>query len=510
MADQDKPAPPKKSDVRKLIDHFATTHHLVHNQGQAYIIPGRSGPPYPFDGPPGVAQPFGAPLRRKIVQVSRVSSEVKLVSRAAAETVMLHLEAVAFGGEETPIALRFAQGAAESCVRLDLGRADGRVLVIRPDGWEVLGAELGGGAPGEPPRGVVFRRSHATRPLPIPTRGGRLVELAELLALDADDVVFKALLGWAVGLPFVASVRPGVLLVGPPGTGKSTRLRLVASLVEPSGLDALGSAFGRNHADDQVRALHRAVPLWDNLTSVSGDTSDLLCCLVTGTAREGRLLFTNNDMSTAPIARPVGLTAVGVPAGLRPDALDRLIVLEAPPVPARIEDAEVQRRFDAAHPRLLGALADAVAAALRWRDRVAPPTEYRMAAHARVLAAVGAAVKAGELGGCPAGLLDAYAEVVRQRAQRTAADDTFGAALLALLEARGGQWKGKAGELLYATAMHAPYTEQRLPGWPSSPRRVPEVLNHLRDGLAALGVTWTTSTVVGSTRYTFAQRPAEG
>src|SRR5690606_38366920 len=153
-----------------------------------------------------------------------------------------------------------------------------------------------------------------------------LYELAEdVLALDPESREFKLMLGWALALPFAASARPGLLLIGPPGSGKSTRLRLLASLFAPMDVGGLGANLGRNHDDDLVRAKHRAVPLWDNISSMSGETSDLLCSLVTGGGRERRQLYTDGELTALTIRRPIGLTAVGRPAGLRADALGRMI-----------------------------------------------------------------------------------------------------------------------------------------------------------------------------------------
>lgn len=490
-------AVPKPNPLKQLVRHFVASHDLIHCEGKPYAVPRGNGVAE-IEGAPGIAQPFGAELRRRIVSLATIVPELPMISRASADTVMMHLEAIAFRRPETPLALRFHQSRGQVCI--DLGTPEGDVVVIDGQGWSVA----------RPPAGVVFRRSHATKPLPLPERGGNLAELAPLLGLDANGGTFRALLGWVLGLPFAESVRPGLLLVGPYGSGKSTRLRLATSLFEPSASSALGSGFGRNFADDQVRAVHRAVPLWDNLTAVSGATSDELCCLVTGTARETRALFSDNDLNVMPIARPVGLTAVGIPAGLRPDALDRLITLEVPAVPSRIDDAELQRIFDSWHPRLLGALCDAISAALRVLPETAPAGDHRLAAHARLLAAVDRAVLAGQLPGCPGGLLDAFVEADRAVKQRTVAEDTFGGALLALLEAGSGTWQGKASELLSAAARYAPLNDIRAGGWPSSARGVPQVLNHLREGLAALGVTWSTTVVRGSTRYYFAHREVEG
>jgi energy-coupling factor transporter ATP-binding protein EcfA2 len=486
----------KKINVTlELMNHVMMSFDLMHHGGKAYAVykseayavvtkkmPGYRTTAVP---PPRVAQPFGAPLRRHLVGVA-FGRWKKALGRTAVDNVMSVLETVAFSGPETPLALRFHHDPAERRVTVDLGRPDGMCVRISANGWGI----------GEPPAGVVFRRSHATKPLPPPERGGTLDGLAELLAVDPGSDEFRLLLGWALGLPFAASVRPGLLLTGPPGTGKSTRVRLLASLWEPSGVDALGACFGQNHGDDQVRAVHRSVPLWDNLTGVSYATSDLLCALITGSAREGRQLYTNSEMDTQAIQRPIGLTAVGVPAGLRADALDRLVIVEAPVIASRQDDAAVQDAFDRVHPQLLGAACDAVSAALRHTGQVWPG-DFRMAAYAQVLAAVDSA----GLAGVPAGLLEAYAGAVRAAKQRNAADDAFGSALLALLEQSGGYWSGRAAELLTAMAF-IPGADRFGPGWPKSAQGVPTVLNHLRSGLAELGVTWTTTTVRGSTRYT--------
>jgi hypothetical protein len=499
---------PKKGPALLLADYFATAFHLVNHAGRAYAVPGRDCHSW-WHGPPGIAQPFGAEFRRKIVYAASLLKDVpNVIGREVADKVMLQLEALAFNGAmrgdsigtgttvETPLALRFHHEADRVCI--DLGRDDGKAVVITAAGWSV-----------ERGVGVVFRRSHTTKPLPVPEHGGQLAELASLLALEPSEEVFRALVGWLVGLPFAASVRPGLLCVGPPGTGKSTRLRLTTSIVEPSGVDALGSSLGRNVDDDQVRALHRAVPLWDNLTAVSGTASDEICRLITGTAREGRQLYSNDAISTAPIMRPLGLTAVGVPAGLRPDALDRLIVVDAPTIAQRVDDAELQTRFEDAHPRLLGAVCDAVSAVLRWRGKVAAPTEHRMASHAAVLAAVDKAVEAGELAGCPRGLLEAYVATHRRIVERTAAEDTFGAAVLALV-AQHKKWTGRASELRTAAAAMTPWGESAAPGWPATARAVPAVLAHLQNGLAALGVTWTTAPGRDhATVYTFAHASPE-
>jgi energy-coupling factor transporter ATP-binding protein EcfA2 len=508
------PAPKQPNPVRLLSRYIATVCDLVHDNGRAYAVPRTNEGDARLEGyPAGVAIPFGAELRRIIVRAANRGG-LPPISEGTARMVQLQLEAKAFEKEATSLALRFYDDGDR--VVLDLGRKDGQTIVITAESV-CLEKHV--------PKGVVFRRSHAIRPLPIPEPGGKLEDLAPLLALEKDSEQFRALLGWDIGLPFVRSVRPGILAIGAPGSGKSTRLRLAASIVEPTSEEDFGKHFGRSPDDDEVRALHRAVPFWDNVSALSQIGSDHLCVLITGTAREGRQLYTNDEISTAAVKRPIALTAVATPAGLRPDALDRLIIFQVGTPDVRLADDEVQRRFDEAHPKLLGAWCEAVSAILRWRPKVTAPGSYRMAAHAHNLAALDAAVAAGDLKGCPGGLLDAYNAAHIRVQQQTAADDTFGGALIEFLEKmpitvvngiqlpddvvraqaiRNGSgqlvplmeltgtkehvWKGHAKDLLSNYQLVRPGRD--APGWPTSARGLPVVLNQLKEPLAAVGVTW--------------------
>ncbi len=253
--------PQKVDPVRVLTSAALAAYELVAEHGKPYAVlrGGVTDDMHPdlaaLYGMPGVAQPIGEALGHRIVALARRSA-LPTITRGTRDTVLLQLQSLAaVEGPAVELHLRFAHDPGARRVVLDLGRPEGGFVVIDPHGWTIQDA---------PPADVVFRRSHATRPLPMPVRGGRLDALAPVLAMDPVSREFRALVGWLVGLPFAASVRPGVLAWGPPGSGKSTRLRLLASVLEPSGTEALGSAFGRNFADDQVRASHRAIPLWDN------------------------------------------------------------------------------------------------------------------------------------------------------------------------------------------------------------------------------------------------------
>lgn len=483
---------PSTLDMLKeaIVNHYA----LVTSAGEPFLVPLEQGKAI---GVPGVAQPVNSGLRPRLAAIALKLGIANKLSRTLADKLIDQLHGHALlRPHDTEIHLRFAEDSDRLVI--DMGTPDGSRIEVRADGWEVTEAE----------QSPVFRRSRIMRPLPEPEPGGSLRELAEVLSLDPDGREFKLLLGWLLGLPFEASVRPGLLLIGPPGSGKSTRLRLLASIFEPMDEAGLGASFGRNGDDDLVRASHRSIPLWDNLTSISGESSDLLCSLITGGGRERRRLYSDDELASMAVRRPIGLTAVGRPAGLRADAMDRLITVELDAPAERLSDAALQRRFDEKHGRLLGAVLDALAEILRYRASVAAPS-VRMHGFAEILAAYDQAVENGDVVG-PSGLLEAYVEHISQVKSETAADDVFGSAIIDLLDRRGGQWRGLASQLLnecletVGVGLGEREEVRKTPGWPRSPRALPTVLAHLRDPLAELGIRYTMEKARGNkTQYIF-------
>src|SRR5262249_10259608 len=104
----------------------------------------------------------------------------------------------------------------------------------------------------------------------------------------------------------------------------------------------------------------------DNISWVSTELSDALCRLATGGGLSKRALYTDDEETILQAQRPAMLNAIE-DVGFRSDLLDRSLVLELPRIePAkRRPEADFWREFNAQYPRILGALLDAVAAALR-------------------------------------------------------------------------------------------------------------------------------------------------
>jgi hypothetical protein len=177
--------------------------------------------------------------------------------------------------------------------------------------------------------------------------------------------------------------------------------------------------------------------------------------------------------------RVVLLTSID-PGALRGDLGDRLLLVDLEPISdgARRPEREIEAAFAQRRPRLLGALLDALSAALTRLPKVQLARLPRMADFARVLAACDAA-------GVTCGALERFGGQQGRIAAEVLDGDPFGAAVVELVRERG-TWSGTASELLRAVTPVAPIS-QMPDGWPRC-NHVRGRLKRLAPALAAHGV----------------------
>lgn len=107
----------------------------------------------------------------------------KVPSAQAAADAMLALEGRARRGERLTPSLRVARYG--QAIVLDLADQSGRVVVVDPDGWEVVDISP-----------VLFHRTAFSGELPTPQAGGSLDELGDLLNLSQSSL--ELFQGWLV------------------------------------------------------------------------------------------------------------------------------------------------------------------------------------------------------------------------------------------------------------------------------------------------------------------------
>jgi hypothetical protein len=389
--------------------------------------------------------------------------------QAIADALATLVGRASYDGDEHPVWVRLA--ARQKAVFLDLGDRERRVVEITSAGWKVAS---------NPP--VRFRRGRAMRALPVPRRGGKLDLLRELIPLATDDD-WRLIVGFLLGA--LRGHGPYTILTveGEAGSGKSNIARMVKRLLDPSVAEL--RAEPREIRDLMSAAAAGWVLALDNLSGVPPWLSDALCRLSTGGALSTRALFTDDDEHVIEAMRPVVLTGIASVI-TRGDLQDRAIpvILQAIPEHKRRLEAEIWARFEAIHPRVLGALCDAVAGALSREDDTEVARLPRMADWGRWVTAAEPA-----LGWQSRTILDAYRRRTQEAIETALDGDLVALAIqnhLQMTPSTTGdtnQWTGTSAELLKQISPPSPPR-----GWPATPRALSAALRRLAPHLRRVGV----------------------
>lgn len=299
-------------------------------------------------------------LRLKYFEANRGKP---IAQQALAETVdTLEAQAI-YRGPLCEVHLRI--GAMDDEVFIDLGRADARVVRIGPDGWDVTT---------DCP--IRFRRSPGFGELPEPTRDGDLKCLRKLLGLGEEN--------WVLLLAFLINcLKPSgpymlLLVEGEQGSGKSILCSLVKQLIDPNEVERL--RLPKTEHDLAIQANENHLLVYDNTSSVKWDMSDALAALATGSGFSTRKYYTDNESRTFKHCRCSMLNGIGSFANYA-DLQERSSQLKLPTMPpaARKTEREFWETFNEIRAGVFGCLCDAVAHALKFRDKVEAPSGVRMA-----------------------------------------------------------------------------------------------------------------------------------
>ena len=228
---------------------------------------------------------------------------------------------------------------------------------------------------------------------------------------------------------------------------------------------------------------------WTTCPTYPRGSVDALCRLSTGGGFATRELYTDQDEILFDAKRPVILNGIEEIV-TRGDLLDRSLIVYLPTIMDgdRRQEREFWAAFGDAHPRMLGALLDAVVCALRRLDVVDLAKPPRMADFAVWVTAAEPA-----LGWAEGSFAKAYAKNRGAGAELELEASPVAIALRAMMEALvkaagWDPWEGTATELLKALREHAGEEATRSRDWPKSPQALGGLLRRLAPNLRAVGI----------------------
>ncbi len=160
---------------------------------------------------------------------------------------------------------------------------------------------------------------------------------------------------------------PIFFVEGSKGSSKSTVCKQIQRIINPKSTGLF--QFPEKAQDLEVVVNHDLLVAFDNLGGFSTTISDCLCQIVTGTYAVRRRLFTNTEKSAVPLKNIIVMNGLEL-LNNKEDLNDRILILSLDriPDPERKTDEEVWKQFDAALPKILGALFDATSRVLGMED----------------------------------------------------------------------------------------------------------------------------------------------
>jgi hypothetical protein len=347
-------------------------------------------------------------------------------TNALQETINTIDAETCLNGSEVPVFLRV--GSTNGKLYLDLANAAGQVVEITANGWRVIT---------DPP--VRFRRTKNMRQLPIPQSGGSVEDLKYFInfATKADLILTVAYL--------VAALRdrgpyPILKLGGEAGAAKTSAARIIRKLIDPN-VSPLRSVPKDEH-DLFIAAKNSHLIAIDNISTLPAWLSDGLCRLSTGGGYGTRSLYTDDEETTCDAVRPLLLNGIDE-CVTRGDLADRVINTNLASIDPskRQTEEELFTAFDAAHPKLLGALLDMAAHGLKMLPTTRPAWLPRMADFAVWATACETKV-------WPPGTIIALLERKREEVDAAVIEANPALRVLQKLVANRGSWTGMVEGLL--------------------------------------------------------------
>lgn len=370
-------------------------------------------------------------------------------------------------GEMRPMSLRMAQ--TEDALWLDLCDDKWRAVQITPKGWSVQD---------KPP--PLFRRYAPAAAQVLPGLAGDLSQLRKFVNVK-DEALYKQLLVWLVACFFPKIAHPVLVVYGEQGSAKSTLMRLLAMLVDPSKIPL--RVEPRDISEWVQAADHTWMVTLDNVSSLRNWFSDALCRAVTGEGFTKRQLYSDADDVIIEFRRVIALTGIEIVPD-RSDLFDRALLLELEPITeeSRRPEAEVFEEFERARSQILGGLLDLVVGVLRELPSVRMKRLPRMADFARIGVGVERVLK------WPDGtFLAVYGDNVAGQHEEALTNSVLGEALQAFLRVRS-EWSGTAKELLEVLTECTGDATAKAREWPKSPRAIGGMLRRLAPNLRVAGL----------------------
>jgi DNA primase len=353
---------------------------------------------------------------------------------------------------------------------IDMATPSWEGIRVNQSGWEIVQLQKS-----------PFKRFNHQQPLPIPQKEGDVRKILEFLPLK-DEKATLLLLVWIVAA-FIENIpRPGIILHGLQGSGKSTVCEFLRDVIDPSSTPIV--ALSKDEPEFIQMMSHNAIVCLDNLHKLPQWASDDLCRAVTGSGFSKRQLYSDDDDVIYQFARTFVVNGIAVP-GNSPDLMDRSILLELDRVKEenRRERGELCNGYKQARSRIFGGVLDTLAGAMGLRNSIKLNRLPRMADFTVWGCAIAEALGFGQTD-----FLEAYYSNINFQHEEITTSEPVCMALIEFFKDRA-DWQGTPSELYEYLKKNAESLGiDKSSRWPKAAHVLTRYLKQFNHNLAEIGI----------------------
>jgi hypothetical protein len=269
----------------------------------------------------------------------------------ALNEALLVIESMArFNGEKYTLANRVAR-AENGTLWYDLTDVGWKAVCITDAGW---------GITEHPP--VLFRRYQHQAAQVEPLPGGDIKRILNYLNISQPEQQLLFLV-YLVSCFIPGFPHPIPIIYGVQGSAKSSLSKVMRAVIDPSAIEV--SELPKNHIELVQKLSHHWCIVFDNISYISDEVSDLLCRAATGTGFSKRELFTDDEDIILQLKHCVALNGINLMA-TRPDLLERSVLFELERIPKdkRRREQKMFAELRKDLPQILGGVFDVLSRAL--------------------------------------------------------------------------------------------------------------------------------------------------
>lgn len=250
--------------------------------------------------------------------------------------------------------------AKDNTVWIDLRDSENSIYKVTPD-------HCGPAEPYDPALGILFDREGvpgSEMPMPEHMEGDWLEWFANMLRIPKDRrMLFKVHL---CHMFCVWQETPFMMFSGPEGSGKMSTAAMVKELVDPIGTNFRNNPLPKDETNLAMILTKEQTQLFDNISYIAPQVSDMLCRACTGGTHRIRKPYTQNNMITMPFRKMrILFTGTSKTTIQAPDLASRILHYEVTPDLQPEAKSDLEMDYLEKRPYILYAALETVGKALK-------------------------------------------------------------------------------------------------------------------------------------------------